>query len=249
MEHILQKIHRTNDHERALFHAELQHYNGHLDRWYSDLRPDQMNNNFFVPMAVLTYEDIDTTIDLQKKRGLNYVMLRMTKPMDSEMQELFSFEEDITYVMALLRNTSSTWKQNSSIVIRDIQTSDISADLLDVSSVPEPYRASAFRNMQLVLKVAKEDSDYHWLCAYQDNQRVGTVYALCYDGCVEMDDLWVEEEHRNQYIATTLMKYIAQQYGGLLYLHASANATPKDMYARMGFEIVETIYDYYLEWD
>lgn len=32
------------------------------------------------------------------------------------------------------------------------------------------------------------------------------------------------------------------------YLHATANATPKDMYAKMGFEIIETVYEYYLEW-
>ena len=35
---------------------------------------------------------------------------------------------------------------------------------------------------------------------------------------------------------------------GILYLHADAAATPKDMYAKMGFEIVETVYEYYLEW-
>lgn len=249
MNQILQNIHKANAHERKLFQAEFEHYNHHLDRWYSNLRPDQMNNNFFVPTAALTCEDIDTMIDLQKKRGLNYVMIRMSKPMDVQTQELFSFDEDITYVMALLQDTSSSWKQNKEIEIRDIQTSDISADLLDVSSVPAQYQASAFRNMQLVLNVAKENPDYHWLCAYQNGQRVGSVYALCYDGCVEMDDLWVEQEYRNQYIATTLMKYIAQQYSGILYLHASANATPKEMYARMGFETVETIYDYYLEWD
>lgn len=249
MERILQGIHRTNDHERHLFQARFERCSAHFDRWYSNIRPDQVNNNFFIPTAPLTCEDIDTAIDIQKKRGLKYVMFRMPAPMESEMKELFSFEEEITYIMALLRDTSSQWKQNDEIEIRDIQTSDISADLLDVSSVPEPWRASAYRNMQLVLDTARENPDYHWLCAYKDGQRVGNVYALCHNGFVEMDDLWVEEAHRGAYIATTLMKYIARQYGGIIYLHAAACTTPKNMYARMGFEIVETVYDYYLEWD
>ena len=141
------------------------------------------------------------------------------------------------------------WKENGEIEIRDIQTSDISSDLLDVSSVPVPYQEAAYRNMQMVLQCAKEDPNYHWLCAYQNGVRTGSVYALYHQGFVEMDDLWVEPEYRNRYIATTLMKYIVKTFGGTLYLHADASATPKDMYARMGFETVETVYDYYLEWD
>ncbi len=249
MKHILQSIHAVNDYERRLFQSEYEQCSHHLGRWYSNLRPDQMNNNFFLPTAPLTCEDIDTAIDLQKRRGLNYVMLRMSKPMEPNLRELFPFEEDITYIMALLQNNSADWKENRDIEIRDIQTSDISTDLLDVSAVPEQYRTAAYRNMQLVLNVAKENANYHWLCAYKDGSRTGSVYALYHQGFVEVDDLWVEEKYRNQYIATTLMKYIVNQYGATVYLHASASATPKNMYTRMGFEIVETIYDYYLEWD
>ena len=249
MHNILKGIHTVNNYERSLFQAKFDHCTNRLDRWYSDLRPDQINNNFFLPSATPTCADIDTAIDLQKRRGLKYVMLRMAQPMEADLQAMFSFEEDITYVMALLQNNSSFWKENSEIVIRDIQTSDIRADLLDVSDVPEQYRAAAYRNMQLVLDATRVDPNYHWLCAYKEGNRVGSVYALYHQGFVEMDDLWVEEEYRNQYIATTLMKYIVNLCGGTVYLHASASATPKDMYARMGFEIVETLYDYYLEWD
>lgn len=249
MNNILESIHAVNNYERNLFQAKFEHCTNRLDRWFSELRPDQINNNFFIPSAQLTCADIDAAIDIQKKRGLNYVMFRMFAPIDAELLELYSFEEDITHVMALLKNNSHSWKENPEIEIRDIQTSDISADLLDVSGVPEQFQSAAYRNMKLVLDTAKENPNYHWLCAYKDGLRVGSVYALYHQGFVEMDDLWVEEEYRNQYIATTLMKYIVSQYGGTVYLHASASATPKDMYARMGFEIVETIYDYYLEWD
>lgn len=249
MKDILHNIHRVNDYERSLFHAKYEACTETLNRWFSDVRPDQANNNFFVPTGSLTCLDIDTAIELQKKRGLNYLMIRMEAPMDAKLRELFPFEEDVTCVMALLRNTSGSWKENPEIEIRDIQTSDISADLLDVSSVPAPYRQAAYRNMQMVLNAARKNPDYHWLCAYQNGVRAGSVYALYHQGFVEVDDLWVEEEYRNQYIATTLMKYIAKTYGGTVYLHADASATPKDMYARMGFETVETIYDYYMEWD
>ena len=242
---LLEQIHRTNDAERALFGAVRVKFNDCLDRWYSDLRPDQVNNNFFVPVGDYAQGDIEAAIACQRARGLDYLMLRQTEPMDGALREKFGFEEEITYVMALRQDAGPRWKQNAAIEIRDIQTSDIGEDLLDVSSVPEQYQAISRRNMELVLKVAREHPEYHWLCAYQDGVRVWTVYALCHEGCVEMDDLWVAPAYRGKYIATTLMKYIAEQFPGTLYLHADAAKTPREMYGKMGFEIVETVYEYY----
>lgn len=148
--------------------------------------------------------------------------------------------------MALTLDRSEAWQENTSVEIRDIQTHDISADLLDVRDVPEKYRAQALQNMEHVLSVARDTPNYHWLCGYVDGHKVANVYCLRHGDVMEMDDLWVDENFRGRYIATTLMKYIAQNFGGTLYLHAAANETPKDMYRKMGFETVETIYDYYL---
>ena len=44
------------------------------------------------------------------------------------------------------------------------------------------------------------------------------------------------------------MKHIAQNFEGVMYLHADAAASVHDMYARMGFVTVDTLYDYYLDW-
>lgn len=207
-----------------------------------------MNNNFFVPRGDFTAEDIEMAISLQKSCRQSYLMLRMMKPMDNDLRQMFGFDEEITDVMALRQNICRQWKKNNRVEVRDIQTHDVSVDLLDVSSVPEEYREISYRNMQMVLEIAKCHPEYHWLCAYIDGIRVGNVYALCHNGCIEMDDLWIEEAYRKQYVATTLMKYIAEQFEGVIYLHADVTAMPRYMYAKMGFETVETIYDYYLEW-
>lgn len=246
-EALLRAVHRTNDHEREIFGAVCKPFHDRLCRWHSDARPDQENNNFFFPIAPLNWEDIKEAIELQKSRGLQYFLLRTQTPLERPLQKDFGLEETVTYVMALTKNESFRWKKNPAIEIRDIQSSDISADLLDVSSVPEKYRDAAYRNMGMVLEVAKTHPEYHWYCAYQDGRRVGNAYALCYAGCVEVDDLWVEEAFRNRYIATTIMKHIAETLDGVIYLHADASQTPKDMYAKMGFEIVETVYEYYGE--
>ena len=248
-ETIQQKIRAVEEYERHLFGAYRQQFNNHLDRWHSDLRPDQANNNFFVPKAELTCSDLEAAIAYQKSRGLNYLMIRTEQPIAREILETYLFEQEVIQIMALRQNSSAAWKHNREIVIRDIQTSDISKDILDVSSTPEKYRVIALRNMQLVLEVARQHPEYHWLCAYKDGKRVGSVYALCHNGCIEVDDLWVEEGHRNQYIATSMMKYIAENWQGILYLHANASASPRDMYAKMGFETVETTREYYLQFE
>lgn len=246
---LLLRIHSTNDYERELFGSRRVPFNDHFDRWHSDLRPDQVNNNFFVPTGEISARDIEAARNFQKKRGLRYLMIRAEKPLSRALMELYDMEQEDIYVMALRQDISRKWKKNEAIEIRDIQHNDISRDLLDVSATPEKYQDIARRNMQLVLEVAKRHPEYHWLCAYMGGKRVGCVYALCHNGCIEMDDLWVEEDRRNQYIATTLMKHIAETMEGVMYLHADASATPQDMYAKMGFEIVETVYDYYLEFD
>lgn len=245
MEMLLKAIHAANDHERELFGAARKPFNSSLVRWHSDLRPDQANNNFFYPVGPIAAEDLAKAEAFQKERGLDYLLLRTGEPLPESLRR--EFEEEVLYVMALTQDTSTNWKTNPAVEIRDIQSEDISADLLDVSGVPEEYRDLARRNMELVLEVAEKNPNYHWYCAYLDGVHAANVYALCHGGCVEVDDLWVEEDYRHQYVATTLMKHIADTLDGTLYLHADASKTPKDMYARMGFSVVETVYEYYKE--
>ena len=57
----------------------------------------------------------------------------------------------------------------------------------------------------------------------------------------------VDEDFRHQYIAMTLMKHIAekaQERGEILYLHADSEDTPKELYAKMGFQAVDKLYEY-----
>ena len=245
---ILQGIHAANDYERRLFGAVKERFSPNLYRWYSEVRPDHYNSNFFTPISKLTRQDVLAAVAFQKQRGINEVMFSTNRQVDLSIMDGFDCVEYSAYVMAMLSDRGHLWQTNKDIEIRDIHTHDIRADILDVSYVPEHHREAAYRNMKMVLEVAKTHPEYHWLCAYKDGTRVGTAYAVEHNGFVEMDDLWVAEECRYQRIATTIMKYIADHTDGILYLHATANATPKDMYAKMGFEILETIYEYYLEW-
>ena len=81
-----------------------------------------------------------------------------------------------------------------------------------------------------------------------DGKVVGACYAFAKCGYVVMDSLIVNEEARKQYVATTLMKYIAEHFEEQMFLHADADDSPKDMYAKMGFEVVDSLFEYCKIW-
>lgn len=86
-----------------------------------------------------------------------------------------------------------------------------------------------------------------YLGAYLGGKLVGDCYIFASDGYVCMDGLLVDEDFRHQYIAMTLMKHIAekaQERGEILYLHAASEDTPKELYAKMGFQAVDKLYEY-----
>lgn len=77
----------------------------------------------------------------------------------------------------------------------------------------------------------------------------GACYAYAIDGYVVMDALVVREAFRKRYVATTLMKHIASQFKEEMFLHADADDTPKEMYGKMGFKMIDQLYEYVKMWE
>ena len=249
MNDLVQRIRRTNDYERRIHGAMRMHLTPRMDKWVNDALPDKYNNNFFAPLTDITAPEIDASVALQRKENHSGLMIRMQQRMDEALTRRYGFEEAITDIMALTDASSAAlWRENPAVTIRDNQQEDMTAAMLDVSTTPPEYRTAALRSMKQAVQVSKKHPEYHWLFACLDGKPVGRCYILCRSGVIEMDDLEVHKEYRGQYIATTLMKHIAHNFEGTFYLHADCAATVHDMYARMGFVTVDTVYDYYLEW-
>ncbi len=247
-EQLLQNIEKTRAYEKEITGAHIYPFSKNLKRWHNAEQPTSFKCNFFLPIESYTRSDLEEAIDFQKDLGLNFVAFQTMEPMDPVLREEIGFEEEKTLVMALLQGDSSLWSYNTKLEIRDSAVDDVSEELLDVRDVPEQFQAKAAAAMKQVLKATRHHPEYHWLYGYMDGKKVANVYALCQNGVIEVDDLWVHPDYRKQYIATTLFKHIAQHFDGILYLHADAAKTPKDMYASMGFETVAVTFDYYKEW-
>ena len=81
--------------------------------------------------------------------------------------------------------------------------------------------------------------------AYLGDALAGMCYTFEYGGCVCLDGLLTDEACRGQGVATTLLRDLAKQNEGkLLFLHADADDTPRQLYERLGFRVTDTLYEY-----
>ena len=80
---------------------------------------------------------------------------------------------------------------------------------------------------------------------YINNKLVASCYTYYSDGVVGLDGLLVAEEYRGNNLASNLIKYIQQYYQNCpIYLHAAQSESAKDLYAKLGFEIIYQKHEY-----
>ncbi|MBR3552424.1 MAG: GNAT family N-acetyltransferase [Clostridia bacterium] len=78
-----------------------------------------------------------------------------------------------------------------------------------------------------------------------DGQLVGACYSAAAAGCTCVDGLIVDEAFRNRRVATSLLSHVTEQAkGSLVFLHADAQDTPKDLYEKLGFTVADRLYEY-----
>ena len=81
--------------------------------------------------------------------------------------------------------------------------------------------------------------------AYFDNRLIAACHSFSADGITGIDGLIVDQAYRRQYAASSLLGHIkAAHPADLLILHADNEDTPKEMYLKMGFQIVDRLYEY-----
>ena len=164
----------------------------------------------------------------------------------------FALKENIVITMALQNGNPSQWKQNADIVIKDVQTDNIAADIIafHVEQEQEEFGDNDYplRQMASDMECVKSNPAYHWICACEKGELLGICHAFCHSGCVEVDDLVVTAKARRRNIATTMLRYIAEHFDGQCYLHADADGMSKAIYEKMGFVPVDTCWEYRKIW-
>lgn len=230
---MVRELTRRIDEEQIRLFSENTPFSEHMSKWADPLFPDKYDQNFFSYTGQPTREEFRQALSFQRSRGDNFIKLEGYSPLTDD----FGLEKCVTLTMVLQGNASA-WKRNPDLCFRAPTPDELEA--LEVKHFAALYGESFTRRN---IRRMAEKLRYHG--AYLDDILVGSCYSFDAEGMVCVDGLIVDEGRRRQYIATSLLAHIAELFGDkVLFLHADADDTPKDMYARMGFTVADRLYEY-----
>lgn len=228
---------RTVDESLLRLFSTPHVFSEHLTKWEDNQLRDKYDDNSFFYSGRPSLEEVRAALAYQKKRGDAFLKLEGYEPLDNT----FGMETDATLTMELPKGTDTNgWKTNPAISIRPPEFTQLEQHELKYFGPLYGEDFTVRNNRRLREKLT-------YLGAYRADKLVGSCYVYAVDGYVCMDSLLVDEAFRHQYVATTLMKHIAEkarERGDILYLHADPEDTPKEMYVKMGFRVVDKVYEY-----
>lgn len=247
MDQIILTRMRKNESAFDLLFSEEYRFSEHLYKQSDTALPDMYHHNAFITDGIPTEEELVAAENFQKENGHTFFLIKSQEPLPPAIIKQFGLEEDITDTMLLQEGYFENWKYNPSVTVKDMKDSDIANDILktELKNYGTAYGEDFVkRKMHRYLETSKKHDGFHYFGAYINETIAGACYAFCMANCVCIDGLIVNEEFRKQYVATTLLYYIAEHFDGIIFLHADANDRPKIMYERMGFTVVDKIYEY-----
>ncbi len=230
----------------ALF-SEISRFSSHLYKQTDAKLPDMYDHNAFVTEGIPTKSELEDAEKFQKETDAGFFKIDSKMKLPDEWIEAFGLEEDLTYTMLLREAHAKQWKINPFVSVKCSKKENIRNDILEVEL--RNYGVDwgedfVRRKMCRYLDMSENQDNFYYFGAYLHGEIAGACYAFVTDEWACIDGLAVIPEFRNQYVATTLLAYVAKQFDEKLYLHADAMDTPKDMYAKMGFHIVDSCYEY-----
>ena len=213
--------------------SEEKTFSENLIKWEDKLLPDKYDQNFFEYLSQPTKEEFDKALKYQKDIGANFIKLEGREPLDNS----FNLEDSVTLTM-VLESDKTNWTINPDITFKKPSIEEL--EELEVKHFASIYGEDFTRR-----NIHHQYKKLNYLGAYLDKKLVGACYSFSKDGLTCIDGLIVDEGYRRKYIATSLINHIKDiNPGTTLYLHADEDDTPKDMYKKMGFDVVDKLYEY-----
>ena len=228
---------RTIDQAFSALFSVSRPFSEHLTKREDDQLRDKYDHNSFFYEGQPSVEEVRQALVYQKARRDAFLKLEGYTPLEQS----FGMEGEETLTMLLPENADlSAWKTNPAVSIEAPDFDQLEQNELKYYG-PLYGEDFTLRNNRRL----REKLTYHG--AYLDGKLAGSCYTWSAGGYTCLDGLLVDSDFRHQYVASTLLKALAEQAkreGKILYLHADPEDTPKDMYAKMGFQVVDRVYEY-----
>ena len=224
---------RAAEEDMAMLFSVRRSFSEHLKRWEDNELPDKYDHNCFVYSAQPAREEFEKALDYQRERGDSFIKLEGDFPLKDD----FGLSPGVTLTMQLSGSTDD-WILNDEVEIRKPRYKDI-IEIERKHFGPVYGEDFSVRNADHLF----EYLDFRG--AYTGEKLVGAYYFSSSYGYTCVDGLIVDEDYRNRHIATTLLKHaVDEAAGNVVFLHADAVDTPRTMYEKLGFRVVDRRYEY-----
>jgi len=219
----------------ALYAKEFK-FSENLNKHEDDCIKDKYDHNYFEYLNEFSSEELLKAINYQKDKGCNYIkFFGRTRLKDNH-----NLEEGINLTMQLIGNDTSSWKKNDKLSFHKSELNEVIE--MELRAYAKVYGEDfARRNVERLY--SKQD----YVGAYIGDKLVGSCLIFVDDEYVNIDEILVDEDYRNQYVCTSLIKHIVDKFNDKkIILHADNDDTPKQLYKKLGFEVIDQEYYYYL---
>lgn len=224
---------RSTEEEMSMIFSVRRSFSEHLKRWEDNELPDKYDHNCFEYSAQPTQEEFERALRYQRERGDTFIKLEGRSPLADD----FGLSSGITLTMQLSGSTDG-WIVNDKIEIKEPKYKDIRE--IELKHYGPVY------GEDFTVRNAGHLSEYlDFRGAYLGDKLVGAYYFYSSNGYTCVDGLIVDEDCRHRHIATTLLKHaVSESRGNVVFLHADADDTPREMYEKLGFREVDRLYEY-----
>ena len=224
---------RSTEEEMAMLFSVRRSFSEHLKRWEDNELPDKYDHNCFEYSAQPTQEEFAHALQFQRERGDTFIKLEGNFPLACD----FGLSSGITLTMQLSCSTDG-WTVNNEIEIKKPAYKDLRE--IELKHFGQVYGEDfTVRNIDHLF----EYLDFKG--AYLGEKLVGAYYSYSSNGYTCVDGLIVDKDCRHRHIATTLLKHaVSEVPGNVIFLHADADDTPREMYEKLGFREVDRLYEY-----
>lgn len=243
---------RAKEYEREMVFSLRKSFSEHLKRWEDNEVQDKYDHNAFEYSSQPTRDEFLAALAYQREREDSFIKLEGRRPLDDS----FGLTENEVLTMVIEEMPAAEMPCVVDIEIREPRYKELKA--LEIKHYGSVYGEDfCMRNI---------DELYEYLDfrgAYADGKLVGAYHSFSSGGVTLIDGLLVDSGFRNKGIGTALIRDAAklaarraeetadkegktnvEDARWVLALHADMDDKPRELYERLGFTAVDTLYEY-----
>ena len=228
---------RGADEGFAMLFSSAFAFSEHLIKWEDDRLRDKYDHNCFRYSGQPSLQEIRLALAYQRQRGDSFLKMLGYEPLVDK----YGLEEETTLAMALPKDVDVRgWAVDPKVSVK-------SPDPCKLERLELQCFGAVCGNDFVVRNNRRLREKVPYLGAYLGGRLVGSCYMYVTDGYACVDSLMVDEDFRRRHVATTLLKHAVENARGsraVPYLHVAAEGATKNIYARLGFRVVDKAYEY-----